>query len=148
MSDSLNFDLTPVEVPVTIGGEKYVLCEASETAASRYQDVGIEEAEWSDGQIVKMKGISKRRVILLTECLKKVVQGLKGEELREPVSALTIRSWPVRITTPLYEKAEEISGLEEGTEEVLLKQIADLQKRLEKIRKAKGKNSPSATPAG
>jgi hypothetical protein len=60
-----------------------------------------------------------------------------------------VGSWPSRIVKPLFERAKEISELDEDeTLEGLVEQQAKLGKRIAKMRKESAKNAPSATMDG
>ena len=57
-----------------------------------------------------------------------------------------IRKWPSRIVRPLFDKAMEISELEEEEETVesLEKQIARLSQRLKRLRENRAKKEPNS----
>src|SRR6516162_4324851 len=50
-------DLTPVEVPVKIGGKRYILREASGDAAVRYHNANLKVYRYNDaGKLIGMEG--------------------------------------------------------------------------------------------
>lgn len=125
MSDALEFNSSdPIEVPVKIGSDDYVLVEASGEAATKYRDAQIAcTVLGPNGKVKGMKGIAELEPMLVSMCLHKVVNGV-----REPktVPAERIKSWPARIQKGLFKKAKDISELTEAPdEELLLSQIKD-----------------------
>lgn len=143
MTDEIRFDdIAPVEVPVTLGDQRYVLREASGEAAERYQAAVLRGARLADGKVVGMD-LSGVESLLVSLCL--------VDHEGKPVPLSQVKSWPARIQKALFEKAMDISGLrEQETEEQLARRIADDQKRLAELRNGDGlgKGSPTGTPVG
>jgi len=123
-------DLALIEVPVTIGGQQYVLREANGDAACKFQNARVARYEYNDeGKLVKLRDMADLEPILVSLCL------FKQEDM-SPVPEAVIRSWPGKIQGKLYDRAKEISGLDE-TEDLatMEKQLVNLQKRIDKMRK-------------
>lgn len=103
----MTFDLAPIEVPVVIGGTNYILREASEGGSSAWRNATIAAAKMVDGKVVGLQGLAESQAVLIHHCLYEATD--RGKQ----VPTHTIRSWPSRITTWLFEKAKEISDLNE-----------------------------------
>jgi len=112
MNEALEFDLAPISVSVTIGGKPYVLKEASEDAARQWNNANLKAMKMSDGKLSGMDGVADNASLLISLCLFDITDGFTS-----PVSLATIRSWPHRITKPLFEKCKSISGLGESGDE-------------------------------
>lgn len=100
-------DIAFVELPVTIGGEEYVLCEASGETARKYKNRQAEMVTMADGKVTKITKPADLEPLLVSLCLKKVIEG--GN--RKSVSLAVIGEWPAKTVTNLADKAKEISGL-------------------------------------
>jgi hypothetical protein len=123
--DSLRFeDITPIEVPVHIHGVDYVLRETSGEAAVKYNDARLACNEYQDGKLVRVHGLADLEPLLVSLCLFTQEGSL--------VSKTTILGWPARVQKALYDKAREISGMNE-TPQSLRKQIELLQRQLTEV---------------
>lgn len=152
--EPLVFDLEPIEIPVTIKGKdkivrNYILCEASEAAASRYTNAQLKATKMVEGadgsKVGSVDGLSDTEALLTSLCLFELTEN--GG--RKTVELSFVRGLPHRISEPLFKKAEEISGLNsEQTEEQLKKKIKELQGKLVKLKNESKeeteKNSSSA----
>lgn len=126
--------LEPIEIPVKIAGKDYVLREAGEAFASKYQNAlmrSTKVVEGADGnKSATVDGISDTESLLVSLCLFEV--GANGSKTN--VNINTIKTWPHRVVKPLFQKAEEISGLGANeTEEILRKRLKDTQDKLNKL---------------
>lgn len=145
MVNELNFnDLTPIEVPVTLGSKKYVLREASEGTSCTFNAARLRGSEITRGNDGKMTvrqlgGAADLQPLLVSLCLyavgpdNKIVLLPNGDpDLKYLVPLATVRSWPARVVKPLFEKAKAISGLsEEGeTQKDLEERFAETAGRL------------------
>lgn len=141
-------DLEPIVVPVTIGKKEYELREADEDTAVKYRNASISGVTWGqDGSATKMENIGDVEPLLVSLCLREVVKREGGTTTYRPVTVQNLLKWKPKVVRKLFETAKEISNLnEEDTEEGLVKQIADLQQRLARLREDKVKNSQSPTP--
>ena len=147
-------DLQPIEVPVTApGGDRYVLREAGAGACTAYENAQARALKFDDGKMTGLEGIYDADLLVLGLCLHPVDK-TSGRVLRDQTTSVeTIKAWSARVYKPLVERLKEISpNLErKETEDTLVKQIANLQKKLDDLRKTKGqedlatKNSPGAT---
>lgn len=144
MSENYTFDLTPIQVEYKIGGIDYLLREASGEAAVKFSNAKLANLTLNDGKVIKVVGMANIQPLLISLCLIEKATG-------KPVEEALIKSWPSRIQTALFDKAKEISEIDQdATKEGLEKIIADAQKQLAEI-KAKenpAKNEQSGTQDG
>lgn len=131
-------DLTPIEIPVQIANEKYVLCEASGEAAAKYRNHAMSCTIFNvDGKPAGMKGLGDIQAVLVSLCLFKCV-GTGSVTSLERVSLAFVNKLPERIVKPLFERAKAISELREDSDEsveALEKQLEALQIKLDEARK-------------
>jgi hypothetical protein len=126
MSEIRFDDISPIEVEVFVGKEKYILRETSGAARVIYDNARLACYEYQEGKLVKVHDIANIEVLLVSLCLF-MSDGVT------PVSEVTIKMWPGRVYKTLYEKAREISGMSE-TPENLEEQIKLLQKQLSEFK--------------
>lgn len=131
-------DLTPIEIPVSIGKKSYTLREASAGAACRYRNFMLSCGKLGpDGKPISLGDMQDAEPLLVSLCL--FESNEDGKEI--PVSLPAVRSWRHRIVSDLYRKAKEISGLDRpDTEDELVKQIDLLQKQLDELRAGKAES--------
>jgi hypothetical protein len=137
--DEFNFDtLAPIEVPVKIAGRNYVLREATGEAAGKYRAASLRGAEITHddetGQrtIKRLESAADVEPLLVSLCLFDVTDG------ERTVSIETVKAWPARVQRALFEKAKEISQLDEADDLAALeRQAARLQARIERAKNAK-----------
>lgn len=149
MSEELNYDdLTLVEIPVTIGGKKYVLREADEETAEMFQNAQIKGARVQDGEMISLPtDVAGVQSLLVSRCLYQCDDD--GKLFRQSVSRDIVKKWPSRVVKPLFEKAKEISELNEGVDlESLEKQRRQIDKQIAKIKAQSAKNERSDTGDG
>ena len=96
-----------ISIPVRIGGEDFVLREATAEAAGKYHDAIIKSTRMSDGKITGSDGLGGVEPLLVSLCLFRK----KGKE-EEAVSLIEVRRWPTRVVKPLFERVKEISELD------------------------------------
>ena len=134
MSENYTFDLTPIEVEYTIGTTVYILREASGEAAVKFSNAKLKNLVMDDGKVTKVAGMASIQPFLVSLCLTEKATG-------KAVLEETIKSWPSRIQSALFDKAKEISEIDQdATKEGLEKIIADAQKQLAEI---KAKETPA-----
>ena len=121
-------DITPIEELVTIGENKYTLRETSGDAAIKYDNAKMTCYHYVEGKLSSVKNLSETEPLLVSLCL----FDSEGKNVPEA----TIRSWPNRIQTAIYERAKEISGLNAPPED-LENQIEELQILLKKRQERK-----------
>jgi len=117
-------DITPIEESVHIGGADYVLCETSGDAAVRYDNARLACYEYQDGKLTRVHDLANLEPLLVSLCLFQA-----GVQVPEA----TVRAWPSRVQRALYDRAREISGMNDPPQ-ALEKQIETLQKQLEEAR--------------
>jgi hypothetical protein len=110
MSDFDFSDLTPIAIPV-VGpdGENYILKEATGRAAKIYNNARIEGVMLEAGQPKTIKGIGGLEPLLVSLCL--------WADNDRPVTQQFIEGWPSKVVKKLYNKAKEISDLDEEEKE-------------------------------
>ena len=151
VTDAMIFnDLTPIQVPIEIRNEKYVLCEATGEAAAKYRNHAMSCTTFNaNGKPTGVKGLGDLQIILVSLCLYKSI--VKGPVTTlERVGLDFVKDLPERIVKPLFERAKAISELGEDTDESvgsLEKQIELLEKKLEeaKEKEAMLKNEQPST---
>ncbi len=133
MSESFDFDLTPIEIHVTIAGNKYVLREADEETAKLYNNARIQGTPVKDAEIVGFpSNLGGLQSLLVSQCLFPL--NSEGEPLRDCVRRETVNKWPSRVVKPLFIKAKEISELDDKEDlKSLKKQRDDLDERILKL---------------
>lgn len=106
MTESLDFSLAIIEIPVTgPDGKSYILKEATGKAANAYRNRALESTEFQNGRPVSVKGLASLESFLISMCL--------FDEKNKPVPQSVIESWPARVQKKLFEKVKEISDLGE-----------------------------------
>jgi len=125
-------DLTPIELPVKIAGKEYLLREASGEDARIYNNARMRGVQMEGDKILSLPedsaGIPS---LLVSRCLWETKDGKPTAR----VAIQKVRGWPERVIKPLFEKAKDISELQdEDTEEGLYKQMADLRERMKKLK--------------
>jgi len=104
-----NLDLK--EVPVKVDGVEYLLREANGGAVITYRNkLHFEMSKRDQGTVTDKTGIADLEPLLVSLCL-------VDAENKKFVPQATIRGWPNRIQKALYNKAREISGMNEAGEE-------------------------------
>lgn len=138
-------DPTPIEVPCTIGGKQYVLQESSEPVANHYLSIlsrGVVESGVSP-----LDNLAAADQYLLSQCLRDRTTG-------DLVTQDLISGWTKRCKKPLTALLKRISDLDMtkvATADAIEKQIAELQSKLDLVRKGEAepaKNGLSAGTAG
>lgn len=149
----MNFDdIALIEIPVKIGDKKYVLREATGEAAAKYKNAQMACAKFnSEGKPSGVGNMADTELLLVHLCLFETDP--QGQATLINVPLPRVRSWPVRITRALFEKAQQISQLEmKETKETLTEKIGRLREQLDKVEAGTeedhAKNSPETTTAG
>lgn len=140
-------DVMPIEVPVNIAGQAYVLREASGDAACRYRNARSNCTKFVNGEFAGVDGpIADADPRLVSDCLFKVVTMADGKIVYSKVEEKVVRSWPDRIQKALALQIKEVSRIDDVDEETIEK----LEERLNRMKALRGepKNSPSGTADG
>lgn len=135
--------------PINIGGRWWIVHEADPDTADKYRAAGLRGVEMAVNDnddtrtLKKLEHIHKVEPILNTNCTFEV-EGETGKlrldsdgnpDKKYLVPADVYKRWPSRVRRWLYDTIKDISDLDEkDTVENLEKQIARLQRRLEKVR--------------
>lgn len=130
MTESFVYDDPEVEIPVSIRGVAYVLKEASGDAAAKYRNACLRATRvGKDGKFSAVDGIADVEPLLVSLCL------FTQEGKR--VSDSVVRGFPSKAVKALFDKAKEISGLNEvsnkDTIESLTKQRDVIEGKLHKL---------------
>ncbi len=101
-------DISPIEIPVTGPDQRsYVLKEASGEAAAKYRNAILGCTRLSpEGKVSSVQGVASVEALLVASCL----YNDKGSLVQRSV----IDKWPSRVVKKLFEKAKEISELDES----------------------------------
>lgn len=139
---NLNLSLEPAKEYLTIGSDKYVLCEPTETASCQWRDALVRATRLdSNGKPIGMDGISNSDSLLLSMCLFR--EDTQGK--LQPVNKQTILSWPSKIVRPLVDACKEMGGFDEEDDEdidSLEEKYKDLGEKISKIKaRSNGKHT-------
>lgn len=123
-----------IERPVKVNNKNYVVVEADGDTASKFRGMQLSNFKISDGKAAGiLPGLSDSELFLVSRCLFELFSDDKGTITRRAVPIAVIKLWPNRITSRIFEIAQEISELKEPeTVEELRKQINELQAELDK----------------
>jgi hypothetical protein len=125
MTDAMVFEsLELIEVPVTIGEDRYVMREASEEVATAYQIAMMRGMQVVDGKVRgNLGGLADAQSLLLSRCILRY----GGDDKPHPVDRNVIRQWPSRIVKQLFERLTKISEIDEeaDTSKLLLQKVLD-----------------------
>lgn len=132
--DVLDFnDLTPIIIPVKMGGKNFHLVEASTDADCKYRNKQMQSAKLDkEGRPISVDNFADADPYLLSMCLFEVVgEEDNGDPKYRKVDEKAVRRWQASVVKKLVEKLKEISGMDkddepEETEEYLTKQIEEL----------------------
>lgn len=152
VGEALVFSLERTVIPVTIGdgddAKEYELKEATGDAAVTWHNAMFSKTKLGpDGKPSSMGAMGDTEPLLVSLCL-------FPKDSDRNVSVVVIRSWPNRIQKSLFEKAKEISDLEEKDEstiEAIEAKIEELTEKLEKLKaeeEGSAKNSQDDTTDG
>lgn len=136
MTDDYNFDeIAPIEVPITVKGERFILHEATGDAACKYGNAMSACYHYGpEGNISSITGMADVQPLLISLCLTKE----NGARVSEDV----VRSWPARVQKSLFKRAKEISDLDVGDDalESLMKQRDEIDRRIARLKGEPVKN--------
>jgi len=110
--EELNFeDVTLIEIPVKIGGDQYILREATGEAAVNYRNAMLACTQLGEsGKPQSIRNLASVEPLLVSYCLYYADGPKKGQNVPKQV----ILSWKNKIVKTLYEKVKEISDLDES----------------------------------
>jgi len=156
MADQVQqFDFDNLEVikfPVKYRGNWYVGIEANGETGQRYHNANFAAVRaLREGQAGEDKGLADVELMLVGRCLYTAsqVEPNQGEffewggepiwlEIDKAVGREVVKSWPVRVIKPLYQKLKEISQLSES-ENTSLESLKNQREELDKaIREMEG----------
>lgn len=123
-------DASPIVVNVTLKGAKYTLHEADEAAVVAYRNCQMASTKINEaGKPTGIDGMAAVEPLLVSHCLR----DSRGELVPEG----EIMTWLHRHVRPLFDRAKEISELDQTDEtvEALEKQLADVTKKLADVKK-------------
>lgn len=109
MSDLVFDSIAPITVSVSLGGSPYVLKEASGETAVTFRNMVFKYADVSSSGAGKIsEGLASIAPMLVSKCL----FSSQEDGTLKPVSMAFVNSLPARILDVLFQKAKEISGLD------------------------------------
>lgn len=126
MSEEQVYSLEEACCPVTIGKSRYLIVEADGAAGTEYRNAGAKGIKFNaQGKPCGIDGIVDAQLVLVSKCLFKLLTEDDGKKTlkswtdpkdgsvwyRQPVNLELVRSWPDRVTQGLFEKARELSGM-------------------------------------
>lgn len=143
--EALVFALDIVEIPVEIGGRKYVLREADGHTAAKYRDTITKSVKMTRGQVSGIGGIAEAEPLLVSMCL--FAEDDEGGYTRK-ISLDTVKRWPSRIVKSLFTKAQEISGLKEEDDslEGLKERRRELDEQIQELEDADVESTSGNSP--
>lgn len=132
-------DLMPLCEEVTLGTAQYFLKEASGDAATKFANARLNCVKLGpDGKPQTVRGIADVEPLLVSLCL--------FDSNGKNVPEATVRSWPYRIQKALFDRAKEMSHLDDlETEAAIVDQITSLQKKLDEMHESKNVGGESTT---
>lgn len=141
-NEAMDFDLSVVEIPVTItkkdGTKKECLLrEASGDTVCKFNNARTTAMRYGpEGNVSGYHNINDVGPLLVSLCMVELERGPDGSVTQErPVQITEVRSWPNRVSKSLFEEAKRISDIDDDSEESLLKQRDEIDKQLEALRK-------------
>ena len=143
--ETMEFDLSVVEIDVVVGASHYTLQEASGAASVAYQNHMMKCTEFGvEGRPQTIHNLASGIPFLVSLCL--------VDDKDRPVPQKTIQKWPASIQQSLFDKIKEISelgdwGIDTGLEG-LLKQRDKLNEQIEEAEKELAKIEQSDTTDG
>lgn len=144
--DPMKFDLDEVVIPVSVGDKEYVLREASGQAAVTWRNAIFSKTKLGpDGKPIGFGAMAEIEPLLVSLCL------YNGDGRNVPEQE--VRKWPARIQKALFERAKDISDLDEEDDsnlEELYKQRKELDEKITKLEKGEtaAKNGQADTTDG
>lgn len=150
--ESFDFDQLgpPKEKEVTWKGKRYILREASEGAVTAFKNVVFRSTKLGpEGKPQSVEGMAEAEPLLVAGCLFPV--GMRdGKEVvsTQSLSLVQIKEWPSRLTKRLLAWIRKYSEMidEMETEEVLEKNIKELQVKLKAKREGQERKLLKAEP--
>ena len=146
-----------IEIPV-VGPDKnnYVLREASGDSVARFNNARGRCVQFKDGGMSSVDGQGDLEAFLVSLCLFHIKDDCDTSDpstwtadVKKSVKAPIIRAWPERVVRPLFEKAKEISEVDEPEDlKTLQEQRNKLDEQIKNIERNAPKNERDDTPVG
>lgn len=147
--ETLDFDDYEARpVPVRFRGKDYLLREAPAGVAAAHHNFVLKHSRIVDGRLVPSEGSADAQSLLVAGCLVQLAPQKDGTVKECPVIQAEVKGWPDRVVKTLYDRAKDLSRMEEEVgPEALERQAADLSQRAAALRAAgdPAKNVPAAT---
>lgn len=127
--NTLDFDEMELEVsvPVRYRKKEYILKSVSEEYAIKYENARERcFTRNAEGDVVKIDGLSETEPLLVSYCL-------FDAETNKRIKVEELATWDAKVIAQLFREAKRISDLDLSTKEGIEKQIAELQKALERV---------------
>lgn len=129
---SMQFELTEQQCPVGIKNlkgelERYLLVEADGIAGTEYRNAASNSIKFNaQGKPSGTTDIATAQLVLVAKCLWRLLPDNEDGTLKKwidpedssvwfksPVNIELVRSWPDRVSQALFDKARELSGMED-----------------------------------
>jgi hypothetical protein len=150
--NEFNFgSLEVIDIPVTgpkPNGGSFILKEASGQAKAEFTNARTRCMTLQDGEVTGVSGVGGLEMLLVSLCLFKVDE--EGIATGERVRKDTLKIWPGKVISKLFNKAKEISEIdqEDGDLESLRKQYRKLGEQIAKMEEDMAKNEQGSTETG
>lgn len=125
--------LTVEDLPVTgPNGEKFILRVADGEAGTRWRDWNMTHTKaGADGiSALPVEGLAEAAPILVAGCLFRVVEGKEPQKMTKE----EVKKLPYKMINALFEKAKDISGLNDQSVNTLEKQRDAMNALIEKMK--------------
>jgi hypothetical protein len=134
-------DKDPIEVPVSVRGIDYVLCEATGDVAVKFANRKLENIQLGPGgKPQSVKGMGDVEPFLVSLCLFEAGSDGKADKTK-PVKATDIRKFSSKTMSALFAKAKEISEIDQPTT------VEDIDKQIVELNKQRAELIENGTPA-
>jgi hypothetical protein len=108
-------DLEVIELTIPIFDKVFILREASGDAGTKYKNACLNAMKVTKGQVAGFNRLADVEPLLISFCLfYKNDDGTRGTLV--PIDK--IRAWPYKVQNALFEKAKEISGIQDENDTV------------------------------
>lgn len=129
-------DLAPIQVPVHIGKNKYVLHEATEGATCAYRNAQMRAAKFTaKGELQGVDGLADVEPLLISLCLCHTDDGVNAKRRDDgtliTVTLAFVRQLPPQLAKDLFKRIKDISpGMDEQP-----RTIADIDRAMGELAK-------------
>ena len=102
--DTLVFDLTRKEIPVSLSGKAYKLVELDGASRDEVLNDSFGRMKFGpDGKVIGMRDVKGLQATLVSRCIQ--------DDAGKPVPINTVSSWRATVVEGLYKACQELNGL-------------------------------------